>query len=158
MLGLWLLVVFAAFTTQADDSCISNVNLDGYKWDVTEWSAGCARSGCYYHFKISGSAFDSGIKIPAFAASCSGYKDGDPFVPCKMNDPADDPSLAVGARLQDRQLSGPGAHIVVSYKFPDASQSDTFYNYTGYATSSFNQFVAPEQNFTITPTEFAEGV
>lgn len=42
---------------------------DNYKFHVQNWSAGCARAGCYYNFNVTGRR--SGDK-PAFKAYCSG--------------------------------------------------------------------------------------
>jgi hypothetical protein len=35
----------------------------------------------------------------------------------------------------------------------DDSERNTYWNYTAYAVSSYNQFVAPLLNFTMQPTE-----
>ncbi|KAL5318390.1 hypothetical protein ACEPPN_013450 [Leptodophora sp. 'Broadleaf-Isolate-01'] len=125
----------------------TGVNDPAYSWSVTDWSAGCARSGCYYDFNISAPAYND---IPAFSAYCSGYTVGAPFQPCGINDDLPG-NRGVAAHLLDAE-TGTGAHIEVSLAWVDLEQTDTYYNYTGNATSTYNQFVAPPQNFTITPS------
>ncbi|KAG4435435.1 hypothetical protein IFR05_009077 [Cadophora sp. M221] len=125
----------------------TGVNDPAYFWSVTDWSAGCARSGCYYNFNISAPAYND---IPAFSAYCSGYTVGAPFEPCGVNDDLPG-NRGVAAHLLDAE-TGTGAHIEVSLAWVDLEQPDTYYNYTGNATSSYNQFVAPLQSFTITPS------
>lgn len=59
----------------------SNTNEDSaYTWQVSEWEAGCGRSGCYYYFNVTGAASD---KKTAFKAYCHGTDEGY-FTPCDL--------------------------------------------------------------------------
>lgn len=40
-------------------------------WNIVNWEAGCARSGCYYNFNVTGPADG---EIPSFGAYCNGYE------------------------------------------------------------------------------------
>ena len=112
------------------------VNNPKYKWHVTNWSAGCARSGCYYgirlnsfstqsphtykrksDFNITGAEYGHDPTIPAFSAHCSGFGVGAPFVPCNVFDdlPA---NRGVVAKLLPAK-TGTGAHIDVSFQWTD---------------------------------------
>ncbi|KAH7346825.1 hypothetical protein BKA65DRAFT_503376 [Rhexocercosporidium sp. MPI-PUGE-AT-0058] len=123
----------------------TGVNDPAYSWSVTQWSAGCARHGCYYIFNISAPAYND---IPAFSAYCSGTGEGAPFQACEVNDDLPG-NRGVAAHLLEAEV---GAHIEVSFQWTDLEQSGTYYNYTGNATSFYNQSSAPYQNFTITPS------
>ncbi|KKY39979.1 hypothetical protein UCDDA912_g00023 [Diaporthe ampelina] len=121
-----------------------------YTWTVTGWSAGCARAGCYYDFNISAPAVSE--SVPAFKAYCSGFGEGAPYDDCEILD--DNENLhQVAARLQAVNTTGTGAHLAVSYEFADPTAEGTYWNYTAYAVSSYNQFVAPLLTFTMEPTE-----
>ncbi|KAG4420408.1 hypothetical protein IFR04_006424 [Cadophora malorum] len=125
----------------------TGVNDPNYSWSVTGWSAGCARSGCYYDFNITAPAYND---IPAFSAYCSGGPEGAAFKPCGVFDDLPG-NRGVAAHLLEAE-TGTGAHIEVSLQWTDLEQTSTYYNYTGNATSIYNQFVAPLQEFTITPS------
>lgn len=121
-----------------------------YTWQGLNWSGGCARSGCYYDFNITGPARGAGV--PAFLAYCSGGVEGAPFDQCEVLDEGDT-SRRVAAKLQPVNTTGTGAHLAVSYEFADPVQVGTWWNYTGYTTLPYNQFVSPLINFTVTPSE-----
>lgn len=121
-----------------------------YTWTVSGWSAGCARAGCYYDFNISAPAFSE--SVPAFNAYCSGFGEGAPYDDCQVLDDNRNPHQ-VAARLQAVNTTGTGAHLAVSYEFADPTADGTYWNYTAYTVSSYNQFVAPLLTFNMEPTE-----
>ncbi|KAL2070069.1 hypothetical protein VTL71DRAFT_14749 [Oculimacula yallundae] len=125
----------------------TGVNDPAYSWSVTDWSAGCGRAGCYYYFNISAPAYNS---IPAFSAYCSGAPEDKFSKACEVND-GQTPNRGVAAHLLEAE-TGTGAHIQVSYQFSELDTPSTYYNFTGNATTIYNQFVAPLQKFTITPS------
>lgn len=45
-----------------------------WSWHVEGWSAGCARSGCYYDFNVTVPTIEG--KILGAKAYCSGYENG----------------------------------------------------------------------------------
>ncbi|POS72599.1 hypothetical protein DHEL01_v209002 [Diaporthe helianthi] len=121
-----------------------------YTWSVTGWSAGCTRGGCFYDFNISAPAFSN--SVPAFKASCSGFGEGTPYEECELLDDSNT-IRQVAARLEAVNTTGTGAHLAVSYEFVDPTAEGTYWNYTAYAVSRYNQFVSPVLNFTVQPTE-----
>ncbi|KAI1358372.1 hypothetical protein F5Y08DRAFT_119562 [Xylaria arbuscula] len=125
-----------------------------YNWDVTGWSAGCARAGCYYDFNITGAQnLTQRPATPAFSAYCSGDGEGSPYKQCKTN--AEGTPAVVVAKLLPSNITNGTRHanIQVSLKYEDLKYANTWWNFTGRAVSFYNQFSAPLQNFTITPTE-----
>ncbi|CZS96265.1 uncharacterized protein RAG0_05904 [Rhynchosporium agropyri] len=125
----------------------TGVNDPAYRWSVTDWSAGCGRAGCYYYFNISAPAYKH---IPAFSAYCSGAPEDKFSKPCGVNDKLPG-NRGVSAHLLEAE-QGTGAHIEVSFQWSKLDMPSTYYNYTGNATTIYNQFVAPLQKFTITPS------
>lgn len=123
----------------------TGVNDPSYSWSVTGWSAGCARSGCYYgqfpltllqnpsfcHLKyprpISNSISDFNVTapayndIPAFSAYCSGGPEGAVFRPCNVFDDLPG-NRGVAAHLLEAE-TGTGAHIEVSLQWTDLEQT-----------------------------------
>lgn len=90
-----------------------------YYWNVTGWSAGCARAGCYYDFNVTG-AID-GIR-PGFLAYCSGDDVGY-FKDCKLLSGVSTSGIpTVAAELATANLSNPDgiAKLGVSLSFTDA--------------------------------------
>ncbi|KAI1171407.1 hypothetical protein F4777DRAFT_582974 [Nemania sp. FL0916] len=128
-----------------------------YNWDVTGWNAGCARSGCYYDFNITGAAnLTSKPPTPAFKAYCAGDGEGSPYRLCDRLDKEDTDAIVVAKLLPGSSNSTNGtrpATIQVSLRYTDLYSSTTWWNFTGHASSFYNQFAAPSQNFTITPDE-----
>lgn len=127
-----------------------------YNWDVTGWSAGCARAGCYYDFNITGDAnLTSKPPTPAFKAYCAGEGEGSPYRLCQRIDDEDTDAIVVAKLLQSNTtINGTRPAIIqVSLKYTDLYTPTTWWNFTGHASSFYNQFVAPLQNFTITPDE-----
>ncbi|KAI3342248.1 hypothetical protein F4824DRAFT_485990 [Ustulina deusta] len=126
-----------------------------YDWAVTGWSAGCARAGCYYDFNVTGAEnLTSRPATPAFKAYCSGDGEGSPYRLCQRLDEEDTDAIVVAKLLPSTTTNGTRhAKIQVSLKYTDIYSSTTWWNFTGHADSFYNQFAAPLQNFTITPTE-----
>ncbi|KAI1181973.1 hypothetical protein F5B17DRAFT_444615 [Nemania serpens] len=126
-----------------------------YNWAVTGWSAGCARAGCFYDFNITGAAnLTSRPPTPAFKAYCSGEGEGSPYRLCDRLDEEDTDAIVVAKLLPGTITNGTRpATIQVSLKYTDLDTPTTWWNFTGHASSFYNQFVAPVQNFTITPDE-----
>ncbi|KAF2859206.1 hypothetical protein K470DRAFT_107370 [Piedraia hortae CBS 480.64] len=127
----------------------------GYKWHVTSWSAGCARHGCYYDFNVTGTA-DRGM--PDFLAYCSGEDSGF-FADCKLlkSGKRKDGPPSVAARLghYDVEKADGKARLGVSLAFEERLSKDTLatWNFTGRYNATFNQFVAPLEEFYVTPNE-----
>ncbi|KAI0502840.1 hypothetical protein F5B22DRAFT_44506 [Xylaria bambusicola] len=127
-----------------------------YDWAVTGWSAGCARQGCYYDFNITGEAnLTSRPATPAFKAYCAGDGEGSPYRLCQRIDEEDTDAIVVAKLLPSNTTTNGTRHakIQVSLRYTDLYSSTTWWNFTGRAVSFYNQFSAPLQNFTITPTE-----
>ncbi|KAJ8128880.1 hypothetical protein O1611_g4752 [Lasiodiplodia mahajangana] len=126
-----------------------------YDWAVTGWNAGCARAGCYYDFNITGAAnLTSRPPTPAFKAYCSGDGEGSPYRLCSRLDDEDTDAIVVAKLLPSKITNGTRPAIIqVSLKYTDLYTPTTWWNFTGHASSFYNQFVAPPQNFTITPDE-----
>ncbi|KAH6655509.1 hypothetical protein BKA67DRAFT_657444 [Truncatella angustata] len=129
--------------------------VEGYDWDVTAWSAGCERSGCYYDFNVSGPADDQNPPRPAFLAYCSGFGEGAEYDECTLLDEGDVARRVVAKLLPAIRFNSTNtstiAQIQVSFQYTDLEVSTTWWNFTGHGNSSYNQFVAPLQNFTIKP-------
>ncbi|TGJ88714.1 hypothetical protein E0Z10_g31 [Xylaria hypoxylon] len=127
-----------------------------YDWAVTGWSAGCARAGCYYDFNITGAEnLTQSPATPAFKAYCSGYYEGAPYTLCERLD-EEDTDATVVAKLLPSNITANGSRyavIQVSLEYTDLETPTTWWNFTGHASSIYNQFVAPLQSFTITPSE-----
>jgi hypothetical protein len=47
---------------------------ENWNWHVSGWEAGCARSGCYYHFNVTVPRVEG--QIASVKAYCRGYEDG----------------------------------------------------------------------------------
>ncbi|KAI0408839.1 hypothetical protein F4802DRAFT_298648 [Xylaria palmicola] len=127
-----------------------------YDWAVTEWSAGCNRRGCYYDFNVTGAAnLTSRPPTPAFKAYCAGDGEGSPYRLCQRLDEEDTDAIVVAKLLpSNTTVNGTRPAIIqVSLKYTDLYTPTTWWNFTGHASSFYNQFVAPLQNFTITPDE-----
>ncbi|EPE30068.1 hypothetical protein GLAREA_12791 [Glarea lozoyensis ATCC 20868] len=156
LFNIALISSLAAAVIAAPAPVPQTTNNPTYSWDVTGWSAGCARAGCYYDFNITAPAHGTNPTVPAFSAYCSGSENGfglgGDYRACNIFDdlPA---NRGVVAKLLPAP-TGSGAHIQVSLQWTDLEQASTYYNYTGHANSTYNQFVAPLQSFKITPTEF----
>ncbi|KAI1355144.1 hypothetical protein F5Y01DRAFT_270924 [Xylaria sp. FL0043] len=126
-----------------------------YNWAVTGWSAGCAKSGCSYDFNITGAEnLTQYPKTPAFKAYCAGFGEGSPYRLCDRLDDGKTDAIVVAKLLPSNTTNGTRhAKIQVSLKYTDLDSPTTWWNFTGHADSVYNQFVAPLQNFTITPSE-----
>ncbi|KAI1823830.1 hypothetical protein F4861DRAFT_298380 [Xylaria intraflava] len=129
-----------------------------YDWVVTDWDAGCSRNECAYDFKIAGPAnYTSRPATPAFEAHCAGNGEGAPYRLCKRLDSGETDAEVVSKLLPSNSTTN-GTHpaiIQVSLKYTDLNSPTTWWNFTGHATSFYNEFVAPRQTFTITPDEIA---
>ncbi|RYP74791.1 hypothetical protein DL769_003938 [Monosporascus sp. CRB-8-3] len=127
-----------------------------YVWEVTGWSAGCARSGCYYDFNITAEANTTSFpQRPAFSAYCHGFGEGAPYELCDLLMEPKVP-LAVEAKLlpADRAPNATTkANIQVSVQHIDLQTPTTYWNYTAKGQATYNQFVAPLMNFTMRPHE-----
>ncbi|KAJ2968524.1 hypothetical protein NUW58_g10204 [Xylaria curta] len=173
--GTLLTALMGASSVSAAVMKIAAETLD-YNWEVTGWSAGCARS-CYYDFNITGvENLKSRPPTPAFKAYCAGDGEGSPYRLCSRLDEEETDAIVV-AKLLPSIVSPNGtrtAVIQVSLRYTDlytpyvlprnrgtyvkgqlanAVYSTTWWNFTGHASSFYNQFSAPLQNFTITPDE-----
>ncbi|KAI0851298.1 hypothetical protein F5Y00DRAFT_19317 [Daldinia vernicosa] len=125
-----------------------------WKWTVTGWSAGCARE-CHYDFNVTGTASSTSRPArPSFKAYCSGEGEGANYRACTALEETETEYLVLAKLLPSNGTANGTSHkpqIQVSVKFTDLDVSTTWWNYTGKAVASYNQFVAPLMNFTITP-------
>ncbi|KAI5361139.1 hypothetical protein Slin15195_G122520 [Septoria linicola] len=140
----------ASAIPQADTATLNPVTglPADYTWAVENWHAGCSRGGCNYNFNITG-AYE-GLR-PGFKAYCNGEDTGY-YAPCEILDGTSTSGIPfVAASL--RPNSGNGiATMSASLSFTDADSGVT-YNISGWADSKYNAFVAPLQNFTVTPSQ-----
>ncbi|KAI1380827.1 hypothetical protein F4677DRAFT_404750 [Hypoxylon crocopeplum] len=125
-----------------------------WDWAVTGWSAGCARE-CYYDFNLTGigNSTERPPK-PSFKAYCSGQGEGADYKLCTAIAESETDTLVVAKLLPSNNATNGTSHrplIQTSVRFTDLETSTTWWNYTGKAEASYNQFVAPLMNFTITP-------
>lgn len=101
--------------------------VEGYDWSVTGWSAGCARSGCYYDFNVSGPADDQSPARPAFLAYCSGFGEDGPYEECNLLDEADVARRVVAKLLPAIRSNDTNtstiAQIQVSFMYTDLEVS-----------------------------------
>ncbi|GAW17032.1 hypothetical protein EKO27_g4030 [Xylaria grammica] len=153
--GILLTALMGASSASASVMRIAADSME-YDWAVTGWSAGCARSGCYYDFNVTGvQNLTQRPATPAFKAYCSGFGEGAPYRLCDRLDEEDTDAIVV-AKLLPSNITANGtrsAIIQVSLKYTDLETPTTWWNFTGHAASFYNQFSAPLQNFTITPSE-----
>ncbi|CAN9342464.1 unnamed protein product [Alternaria alternata] len=156
MVSFTTLLAFAAGaitapTTQTEQPKIPS----NWTWHVEGWSAGCARSGCYYDFNISVPSIEG--EILGVKAYCSGYENGwyrkgNWYAPCRILEGVNN---GVSAKFSERtsDTSGSPDQILLSFeKAPYEPLNTTGYNFTGSHEAIYNQFVAPEQEFDVTPT------
>lgn len=91
---------------------------------------------------------------PSFKAHCSGEGEGADFSACSALEKAET-DYEVNAKLLPSKNSTNGTthrpQIQVSLRYTDLYTESTWWNFTGQADASYNQFVAPLMNFTITP-------
>ncbi|KAI2630062.1 hypothetical protein GGS21DRAFT_525295 [Xylaria nigripes] len=130
-----------------------------YDWEVTGWDAGCVKGNCSYAFQISGAQnLTSRPAIPAFVADCGGNSEGSSYRLCRRLDHEKTDAIIVSKLLPGNSNfnmtnSTHPAMIQVSLRYTDLESPTTWWNFTGHATTIYNQPVAPPQNFTITPNE-----
>lgn len=95
--------------------------VEGYDWVVSNWSAGCARSGCYYDFNVSAPADDQSPARPAFLAYCSGFGEGASYDECTLLDESDVGRRVVAKLLPAIRASNATtiAQIQVSLQYTD---------------------------------------
>jgi hypothetical protein len=95
-------------------------NPGDWSWHVSDWEAGCTRSGCYYYFNVtipSVEGQNSGVK-----AYCSGnengwYRQGNWYKNCQILEGANN---GVAAKLSERtsdEVSSP-EEILLSFQLP----------------------------------------
>ncbi|EMF08837.1 uncharacterized protein SEPMUDRAFT_151752 [Sphaerulina musiva SO2202] len=119
----------------------------GYYWSVYDWQAGCASSGCSYNFNVTG--VQDGL-YPGFLAYCNGYDTGF-YGQCQILNATSTSGIPfVSASLQPSKQDGV-AKMSVSLEFVD-SASNIKYNISAFADATYNAFVAPLQDFTVTPS------
>ncbi|KAI0156890.1 hypothetical protein GGR57DRAFT_73888 [Xylariaceae sp. FL1272] len=128
-----------------------------YNWHVTEWKAGCSTGECVYEFDIAGAAnATSKPPRPEFKASCSGRGEGAEYAPCEKLINGTVPYVVV-AKLQENNNSTANgtrfATIQVSYIYE--TDQAIRYNYTGQATSVYNELSSTRSHFAITPDQLS---
>ncbi|KAH8156475.1 hypothetical protein CIB48_g11772 [Xylaria polymorpha] len=139
-------VIFTALAGASSVSAaVMRISADSmqYDWAVTD-------------FNVTGAAnLTSRPPTPAFKAYCAGDGEGSPYRRCTRLDKEKTDAIVV-AKLLPSDISANGtrsATIQVSLKYTDLYTPTTWWNFTGHASSFYNQFSAPLQNFTITPDE-----
>ncbi|TID14110.1 hypothetical protein E6O75_ATG07342 [Venturia nashicola] len=118
------------------------------QWNISNWEAGCARSGCFYNFNVTGRPDDV---VPSFAAYCNGYEyrtNVTYFQPCAIYDKGEG-NRGVSARFIPRKGNGILEKVAISFAYTNLT-TGTVRNFTGEANITMNQFVAPPQNYSIT--------
>ena len=82
---------------------------EGWTWQVTNWSAGCARS-CYYDFNVTVPTIEG--QIGGVKAYCSGGEDAW-YRNCRILEGVNN---GVSAKLSERNGSGSPAEIQLSFE------------------------------------------
>ncbi|CAI6337714.1 unnamed protein product [Periconia digitata] len=130
---------------------------ENWDWQVTNWEAGCSRSGCYYHFNLTVPSINNQLGV---LASCRGYEQGydnsftipSVYEDCTTLAGRNNRAAAkLGPRVHDGNGFGP-KEIWVSFSYEAAEGAPT-YNWSGPHEAKYNQFVSPPLNFTMTATE-----
>lgn len=125
-----------------------------WSWHVSGWTAGCARSGCYYDFNVTVPTIEG--QIGGVKAYCSGnengwYRNGNWYTNCQILEGVNN---GVAAKLSEREsddVASPG-EILLSFEYAGYEDRPA-YNFTGSHAAIYNQFTAPAQEFDVTPTE-----
>ncbi|KAH6839904.1 hypothetical protein B0T12DRAFT_364043 [Alternaria alternata] len=131
---------------------------ENWDWQVENWEAGCGRSGCYYNFNVTIPTIKG--EIAGVKAYCHGYEQGydnsftvpSTYETCQLLEGVNN---GVAARFSLRENDGQGfgpKEIEVSFLYAGYEDRPA-YNFSGSHEARYNQFVAPQLNFTITPTE-----
>ncbi|KAI1389830.1 uncharacterized protein F4822DRAFT_215541 [Hypoxylon trugodes] len=128
-----------------------------WSWTVTGWSAGCAKQ-CNYDFNVTGVGNHSDKPAtPSFKAHCSGQGEGAAYEACTALGESETEFAVVAKLLSSNNNTSNGTshrpRIQVSLKYTDLDSPTTWWNYTGKAEASYNQYAASVLNFTITPDE-----
>ncbi|KAI0164227.1 hypothetical protein GGR52DRAFT_111280 [Hypoxylon sp. FL1284] len=125
-----------------------------WNWSVTQWGAGC-NDTCTYDFDVAAAGnATSKPPRPSFKAHCSGEGEGAGYTFCKNLAKTETPYHVV-AQLLPSNDSSHRPQIQVSLEYTDLESNSTWWNFTGKAEASYNQFSAPLLNFTITPDTLA---
>ncbi|CAI9637823.1 unnamed protein product [Alternaria burnsii] len=131
---------------------------ENWDWQVENWEAGCGRSGCYYNFNVTVPTIQG--EIAGVKAYCHGYEQGydnsftvpSTYETCQLLEGVNN---GVAARFSLRENDGQGfgpKEIEVSFLYAGYEDRPA-YNFSGSHEARYNQFVAPQLNFTITPTK-----
>ena len=131
---------------------------ENWNWHVENWSAGCARSGCYYNFNITVPTVEG--EIAGVKAYCSGGEQGydnsftipSVYQNCRLLEGVNN---GVAAKFSLRENDGQGfgpKDIIVSFLY-SGYEDRPAYNFSGSHEAKYNQFVAPLMEFDITPTQ-----
>ncbi|CAK7268736.1 hypothetical protein SEPCBS57363_003243 [Sporothrix epigloea] len=116
---------------------------DTYGWTVTDWFSQYSKDStlCSYNFKIAGPYSAGQMPIPAFTAQCAGTGVGSPYTLCHITDLRNTTKRRqVAAKLMP--TAELGARLAVTYRFDDLLTSDSWWNYTSYATEPYSKTVA----------------
>lgn len=90
-----------------------------WSWHVSGWTAGCARSGCYYDFNVTVPTIEG--QIGGVKAYCSGnengwYRNGNWYTNCQILEGVNN---GVAAKLSEREsddVASPG-EILLSFEY-----------------------------------------
>lgn len=121
--------VFATLATAVSAVTFHVEAVENYDWDITNWSAGCAMSGCYYDFNVSGPADSGAPARPAFLAYCSGQGEGGAYAECDLLDEAEVSRVVVAKLLPSISSNTTSnttdviARVQVSFKYTDLQTS-----------------------------------
>ncbi|EAT78933.1 hypothetical protein HBH56_071890 [Parastagonospora nodorum] len=126
-----------------------------WHWKVENCEAGCGRRGCYYYFNVTVPSVENG---PAgVKALCNVYEQGyensftvpSTYTDCRLLEGVNN---GVAARPSLRTSDGNGSPKEIEVSFLYAGYGDRpAYNFSGSHKVTYNQFVSPPLNFTITP-------
>ncbi|KAL5118003.1 hypothetical protein ACEQ8H_004149 [Pleosporales sp. CAS-2024a] len=131
---------------------------DNWVWQVENWGAGCIGTGCYAFFNVTVPSTD---EMQGAKAKCITYEQGadnyftipSTYTPCTTLEGGQN---SIQARFSLRPADGTGhgpQQIEVSFLRPGSDADPTYYNYSACHDITYNQFVSPAYNFTMTPTE-----
>ncbi|KAI1270241.1 hypothetical protein F5Y18DRAFT_421729 [Xylariaceae sp. FL1019] len=128
-----------------------------YNWHVTEWKAGCSTGDCVYEFDIAGAAnATSKPPRPEFKAFCSGHGEGAEYALCENQFNGTTPYVVV-AKLQESNNSTTNGTRSATIQVSFIYETDDYirYNYTGQATSAYNELSSTRSHFAITPDQLS---
>ena len=96
---------------------------DDWEWSVTDWEAGCVKSGCFTSFNIKADELERGEqhKLPAFNAACS-FDEGAEEKTCELTI-TPSTTMEVRGQLIAAEEGADGPTVQVSVEFGSYEQA-----------------------------------